>query len=168
MKTAAKQVSAQPGAVRHQCGSSILELPGALLILFFFVFFPLLNVLGLGIKYGACVSLNGFQLHEAALVPKSQATASNGTVCRGIPQQWLSGGMGAFVNPPSMPVTQVTYRDGEKTDDTVDKLVTVKTTVEISPFIPVPFLPNIPAFSAPVKVTIEGERPLENPFNFES
>jgi hypothetical protein len=153
---------------RTNRGSSILELPGALLVLLFFVFFPLLNIMGLGIKYGACAALNGMQLHEAALLPKSKATAQGGTVKHGIPEQWLAGGMGAFVNPLTTPQTEVTYRDGEKTDNTTDKLVSVKTTVTLPPFLTVPFLPKIPGFSTPISFNIEGERPLENPFNYES
>ncbi len=153
---------------RVQRGSSMAELPGALIILLFVIFFPLINIIGLGIKYGGCATLNGIQLREAALVPRSQAIAAGGAVQKGIPDQWLAGGIGKFVNPTVAPHTEITYRDGEKTDSGVDKLVTVKTTVSIPPFITVPFLPDVPGLSAPVQFTLEGERPMENPFNYDS
>lgn len=168
MERAKKHCNSPLTRSRSGNGSSVLELPSAILILLFFVFFPMLSVIGLGIKYGACASLNGLQLHEAALIPRSQATAGNGSVCHRIPDEWSKGGLGVFVNPTVPPTTEVSYRDGEKTATGVDKLVTVKTTVSLPPFVALPFLPNIPGLSAPLSVTIEGERPLENPFNYDS
>ena len=163
-----KSRQARKSTSRAALGSSILELPAAMLILFLFIFFPILDIIGVGIKYGACAALNGLQLHEASLLPKSKATDVGGTVKKGIPDRWLTGGMGAFVNPSKAPETEVTYRDGENTANGTDKLVNVKTTIQLPPFITSPFIPNIPGLSAPLNLTVEGERPLENPFNVES
>src|SRR5437868_13110996 len=65
---------------RSQTGQAMTELPGALLILLLMIFFPLVALLSIGFSYGCCATLNSLQLHEAALVSKTEAQKSTGQV----------------------------------------------------------------------------------------
>lgn len=145
-------------------GSTILETGPALLVLFMFLFFPVLDVMALGMLYTACYSLNDIQLREAANLPSAEATAANGIIKKVIPEKWLHTGLGAFVRAKGNPQTEVTYVDGQKdTTGTTDKFVLVKTTVTAHPFLLLPFFFPVPGMSAPMTYSISTRRMLENP-----
>ncbi|MBZ0185617.1 MAG: hypothetical protein K8F91_05135 [Candidatus Obscuribacterales bacterium] len=129
---------------------------GVLLLLFFF---PLIDLISIGVSYGLCGVLNSNQAREASLIRFTEATDANGLIRKGLPDQWLNG-MGKFVKIQGYPDTQVGYRDGEAGD----KIVQVATTVTCNPFLPIPFpIVNIPGLNGPMTFTIASERPMENP-----
>jgi hypothetical protein len=145
-------------------GSAIAEFGPALGLILIFFFFPLIDLLAVGLSYGFVMVLNYNQVHEASLLPASQASSPTGTVIQGIPAQWLNG-MGRFVKMQGSPVTAVTYRDGQLgADQVTDKIVTVTTTVICTPFFSIP-LPcvNVPGINAPMTFSVLSERPMENP-----
>jgi len=108
--------------------------------------------------------LNTNQLHEAALEPWQDAADPSGTVMKTIPDQW-SNGMGHFVKASGAPQTVITYRDGDKnSQDQVDKVIRVATSVQCNPCIPLPLpVVNVPGLNGPFNVTITAERTMENP-----
>ncbi|MBS1994028.1 MAG: hypothetical protein JSS83_26130, partial [Cyanobacteria bacterium SZAS LIN-3] len=149
---------------RQACGSSIAEFGPALGVILICFFFPLLDLLVVGIAYETCRVLNSNQAHEASLINWEQATDPSGPICKDLVDQWQSG-MGQLVKAAAPPTTTITYRDGETGSDKVtDKIVSVETTVICNPFLPIP-LPfiNVPGLNGPMTFAVISERPMENP-----
>lgn len=150
--------------VRKSTGNSIAEFGPGLGILLICFFFPLVDMLSVGVSYGLCRVLNFNQTHEASLIPHQEAANQIGIVKKGIPDQWLNG-MGRLVKLNEYPQTSVTYRSGQTGLDAVtDKIVLVQTTVTCSPLLPVPLpVANIPGLNGPMIFVMASERPMENP-----
>jgi hypothetical protein len=155
---------------RNERGTAIAELPGALLILFIMIVFPLIAMMSLGFSYGCCATLNNLQLREAVLVAKSEATSNSGTVKSEIVKAWQDSGLGKFVNLDEDPTTDVTYHDGslDPINQVTDHIVVVTTSCKLKPFLPqtAAILPQIPALNSPVSFVFITERPLENHANY--
>lgn len=149
---------------RNSKGSSTAEFGPALIVLLIFFFFPLVDLLGVCLSFGLCTVLNTNQIHEAALEPWKDAADPNGTVLKTIPSLW-SNGMGRFVKPSGAPATSITYHDGDtNSDNQVDKVIRVETSVQCNPCIPLPIpVVNVPGMNGPFTVTITAERTMENP-----
>jgi hypothetical protein len=148
---------------RNDDGDSIAEFGPALVVLLVALFFPMINLLSLGLSYALCMVLNYSQVHEASLVPYTEATSATGAIIKVIPDQWL-GGMGKFVKTNAPPQTEVSYRGDPKDEN--DRTVIVSTTVTCYPFLPVPLpIVDIPGLNGPVTFNICSERPVENPDN---
>ncbi|MDP3506989.1 MAG: hypothetical protein Q8T09_03290, partial [Candidatus Melainabacteria bacterium] len=150
-------------SLRSARANSMVEFGPALIILLICIFFPLVDMLAVALAYCNGQVLNSNQVHEASLVDWHEAVSPNGTVCKGIPDQWLNG-MGKFVKVSSPPSTLISYRDGESTTGVTDKIVSVTTTLACTPFLSIP-LPvfNIPGLNGPMVFSITSERPMENP-----
>jgi len=156
-------------SLRNKCGASgIAEFGPALGVLLIAIFFPLLDLLCVCVSYGLVVVLNNNQVHEASLLPYTDAGNPSGTVMKGIPDSW-SNGMGHFVKKDGEVQTQVGYRAGQKSSDSgnnaiTDRVVRVTTTVKCSPFLPIPLpVANIPGLNGPMTFTVSAERQMENP-----
>ena len=149
---------------RRRKGNQIAEFGPALWVLLIFIFFPMVDLLSMGVSYGLCMVLNFNQVHEAALLPFAEANNNSGTVKKGIPDKWMAG-MGHFVNMSGFPSTVISYRDGQTDNNkTVDKIVGVETTVVCNPFLPIPIpIAQIPGINGPMKFTVYAECPMENP-----
>lgn len=149
---------------RNKKGVSIAEFGPALIVLLIFFFFPLVDLLAVGLSFGICTVLNTNQLHEASLDRWQDAADPNGIVMKTIPTTW-SAGLGRFVRAAGAPKTIVGYRDGDKnSDDQIDKVVRVETTVRCNPFVPLPIpVANVPGLNGPYTVTITAEKTMENP-----
>ena len=148
---------------RSASGNAMAEFAPALIVLLICIFFPLVDMLAVGLAYCDAQVLNTNQVHEASLLDWHEAVDPNGTVCKGIPDQWLNG-MGKFVKVASPPTTSISYRDGESTTGVTDKIVSVTTTLVCTPFLSIP-LPvfNVPGLNGPMAFSITSERPMENP-----
>jgi hypothetical protein len=134
------------------------------MILFMFLFFPLVNVLAMGVTYGSCFTLNDLQCREAATLPKVQAEAAGGLIKKQIVEQWKHSGMGAFVQCQGEPNTKLVYFAGSKDGNgSQDQYVEITTTVTARPFVSVPFFFPVPGMSAPVTFNISNRRMVENP-----
>lgn len=151
---------------RRNKGNAISEFGPALFVLLIFIFFPVVDLLSIVVSYGACMVLNFNQVHEAALIPHTDAADAGGPIKKGIPDQWLNG-MGRFVKMVGSPQTNITYRNGETAPDknnSTDKLVMVETKVVCSPFLPIPLpVVNVPGLNGPFTFDLTSERPMENP-----
>jgi hypothetical protein len=151
--------------LRRNSGSSLTEFAPGLMVLLICIFFPLVDLLSLFVSYGLCMVLNYNQVHEASLIPYTDATNVSGTVMQVIPQQWASG-MGKFVKMTGNPVTVISYRNGETSlsDGVTDKLVSVTTTVVCNAWLPIPLLGlQVPGLNGPMTFSVTAERPMENP-----
>jgi len=148
---------------RKARGSAMMETGPALMILFMFLFFPLLDVFALGVSYASCFTLNDVQLREAATLPQSQATDNNGIIKKAVVDQWLHTGLGAFVQCAGKPETKLSYyagaTDGNKTQD---QYVEITTKVTANPFIRCPFFFPVPGMSAPMTFEVSNRRIVEN------
>lgn len=155
----------QQRGTRRACrGSTIAELGPAVWLLLLLIFFPMIDLMGLGVSYGCCAYLNGWQTHEASLVPWNEALNNTGAVQKNIPDSWKNSAMGAFAHTSDPPQTIVTYRNGQ-TDGNgiVDKIVQVETHVTCNPFLHMPLPAGIPGLTAPMGFVLIAERPMENP-----
>jgi hypothetical protein len=144
---------------RRASGSALAEFGPALFVLLIIVFFPMLNLMTLPMKYVACFTLNTLQLREAALVTDEQGTSSSGPIKKTIPDKWLHSGQGAFVKPLKEPLTEVVYGHGDT--QLRSRTVAVKTEVLLPPFIAVPFHIGIPGLGDPITFSISQTRVLE-------
>jgi hypothetical protein len=156
--------------LRSKFGDSIAEFGPALFIVLMFLFFPMLNLISMGVYYGLGMVLNYNQVHEAALLPAAEANSNSGPVKKSIPDQWQAG-MGQFAKLNGKPETSITYRtgvaglasDGAQKDST-DKIVMVQTTIKCNPFLPIPLpIANIPGVNGPFTFTLASEALMENP-----
>lgn len=150
---------------RGNQGSAITEFGPALGILLICFFFPLLNMLVLGVSYCLCMVLNYNQVHEASLVHMNDAVSLNGPVCKDITDKWLAG-MGKFVRAEGYPQTTVSYRDGQTTGNVTDRIAVVRTLVVCQPTLSIPlFGASVPGLNAPMAFSISSESTMENPDN---
>jgi len=157
----------RPKRGRTKVGASgMAEFGPALGVLLIFFFLPMVDMLSLGVSYGLGMVLNRNQCHEASLLPSTDANDPNGTVQKGIPDTWLNG-MGKFVKQVGPIKTVVSYRSGEVGSDKVtDKIVSVSTTLNCSPFLPIPLpLVDVPGLNGAMTFQITSERQMENPDN---
>jgi hypothetical protein len=143
---------------RRQAGSAISEFGPALFLFLIFMFFPVIDVISMGFAYSSATTLNDLQLREAARQPKTQVMAMDGLVQEKIPEQWKASTLSFLVAPQSNIQTAVSYRAGVGA-----VYVTLATTVSFRPLLPIPFLNSIPGLGAPLTLTINGTRPLEDP-----
>ncbi len=158
--------------LRNKFGDSIAEFGPALFVILMFLFFPMLNMMSIGVSYGLGMVLNYNQVHEAALLPSADALSSSGPIKKNIPEQWQAG-MGQFAKLSGNPITNVAYRDGTTglgsgagQSDTTDKIVKVQTTITCNPFLPIPLpIANIPGVNGPMTFTLASEALMENPDN---
>lgn len=148
---------------RKAVGSTMMETAPALMILFMFLFFPLVNVFALGVSYASTYTLNDLQLREAATLPQKEAIDPNGLIKKGIVEQWLHSGLGAFVQCNGKPETKMTYFAGATdSTETQDQYVEITTKVNANPFLRCPFFFSIPGMSAPMTFEISNRRMVEN------
>lgn len=152
---------------RTASGAGIAEFGPAMLVLLICIFFPVCDLISIGVSYTLVMVLNYNQVHEAALVDSADALDAGGSVKKGIPDTWRSG-MGHFVNMSGNPITDVTYRAGQTetgsgANGAADTIVRVRTTVNCNPFLSIPFFVNVPGINAPFPLVVFQERPLENP-----
>lgn len=159
------RVFRQKRLVRPKLGSAITEFGPALGILLICFFFPLLNMLVLGVSYCLVMVLNYNQVHEASLVHMNDAVSANGPVCKSITDSWLAG-MGKFVKSEGYPQTVVTYRDGQTTGNVTDRIAVVQTSVVCQPLLNIP-LPavSVPGLNSPMTFLLSSESTMENPDN---
>jgi hypothetical protein len=148
---------------RKAHGSTAMETGPALMILFMFLFFPLINVFALGVSYASTFTLNDLQCREAATLPQKDAVNPDGLIKKAIVDQWLHSGLGAFVQCNGKPETKMTYFAGQ-TDETKtqDQYVEITTKVSANPFIRCPFFFAIPGMSAPMTFEVSNRRMVEN------
>jgi hypothetical protein len=142
-------------------GSAMAELGPALFILLIVIFFPLLNLAMFGLTYFCCGTLTDLQADKAKVLPRSIAMSDLGPVKNTVPDAWQKTGLGAFAKLSAPLETAISYpvlANGMH--------VRVSTRFTASPFMPIPFIPGVPALSAPVTFTFTSQRILEDPSDF--
>lgn len=164
MQASVKQPSGTRSCLRRSAsGTAIAEFGPGFAVLVLMIFFPLVDMLGLGASYASCTLLNYCQLREAAFCSKDEALAQDGPVKSGVPQTWRQQGVGKFANLIEDPKTEVNYVDADDAGNgVVFQYVQVSTSATASPFLAVPFFAGVPGLGAPVTFKISSERLLEN------
>ncbi len=145
---------------KRSTGSALSEFGPAFIFLLLFLLFPIINMLGLGLTYFSCNVLNDLQVRQACLVSAQEAQDPNGPVCGVVVNDWLSSGLGQYVNPIERPTTVVSYKNGAGNQDVY---VIVTTKVQCRPFVDMPMFAGIPGLGAPMDFTISKEGYCENP-----
>lgn len=140
-------------------GSSIAEFGPALYVLLLCLFFPLLDMVVLGLQYCACAQLVSLQAQKASEIPKKDATSATGPVRGQLPDAWCATGVGKFVRTVNRPQTEILYNSVDKRE----QYVSVNTKFEVPPFLLIPICPGIPGLGAPSTFTISTQRLLEDP-----
>jgi hypothetical protein len=161
---------------RKAQGGAIAEFGPALMIIFLVGVFPLLDLLGLALKYADCYFLYNAVAREAGIatvihqnpnvtppaitsVDLSASTTPTGSV-KAVIKTWQQSGLGAFANVTSTP-TQVCTVDN--TEGTVTaRFVHVALTATCSPFLSLPLPVNIPGLTRPVTFNFNGRTTVEN------
>lgn len=136
-------------------GNAIAEFGPALCILLLCLFFPLLDMVVLGIQYIACAQLVSLEAQKAAQATKSDAS----TLCGSVVDAWMASSVGQFVRPVERPQTQIFYNKLDKREQNV----TVTTTFQVPPFLLIPICPGVPGLGAPATFTLSTQRLLEDP-----
>jgi len=161
-------------ARRTETGSSVAEFAPAMWLLIVVIFFPLLDLMAMGVKYGCVIVLNYNQTHEASLIASGtntgQADDPSGPIKKIIPTQWLTMGFGKFCGVVGPIQTDIYYRAGTSASDGVtnvtDKVVRVQTTLTCYPLLTIPMpVVNVPGLNAPMQFTVGSEKMMENPDN---
>lgn len=144
-------------------GSAMTEFAPALFIVLLGLFFPLMDLVAVGIQYQICSQLVALQAQRAASCPKKDAVSAEGPVRGQVVKAWQETGMGKFLSLQEKPVTEVTYAkiDGDK----VNEDVIVKTKFLVAPFLMIPILPGVPGLGAPSEFVISSKRLLEDPMH---
>ncbi|HEY9868610.1 MAG TPA: hypothetical protein V6D08_05550 [Candidatus Obscuribacterales bacterium] len=150
------------GMARKESGAVTAEFGPALFLLLIVLAFPLMDMLALGLTYFLGSTLNSTQVRQASQEHFSEARDNaNGAVRHGIPQRWMSSGLGQFCHLAAPPDTTVTYKDGIAGD----KVVVVTTTIVANPMLTIPFFVAVPGLSAPATFSYTSEQIVENPEN---
>lgn len=154
----------QPNSTRrNRKGSAIAEFGPAFIFFVLFLFFPAIDLLGLGLTYFSCNVLNDLQVSQARLVSADVAKSENGPVMLA-EKNWSESGLGQFVNPVAKPETKVTYREGQEyADGRRDVYVIVTTTVQCRPFVNMPMFKGIPGLGSPMTFTFAKDAFCEHP-----
>lgn len=150
---------------RKTTGSSISEFGPVLFVVLLFICFPLLDLIALGLEYCCGSMLNHTQLREAAVTKATSARKDDGPIKKTCVDQWQANGIGKFTKIVGNVTTKVNYLStgiaGSK-----DAVVELVTTMTVSPFLTIPFLP-LPGCGAPVTFTYRTQNLLEDPRNFD-
>lgn len=139
-------------------GSAITEFGPALFVFLIMIFFPLMDVIGIGAVYCCGWYCNFMVTRELAVRRQSDA----GAVATEVNTQFMNSGLANFVGirtvadlvhtPVYNPANTVTGQPAE---------VVCTSRVTAQPFLTIPFLPSIPGLSAPMTFTMTQARPRE-------
>lgn len=153
-------------SIRKARGSSISEFGPVVFVLFIVIFFPLLDLLALGLTYTCGTMLNQAQLREAVLTKGSVARGANGIIKKDIVDAWKNKGIGIFTKAdPASIKTKVSYL--QPFAGSTDVLVSVSTELTAQPFLNIPFPAAVPGLNAPVPFAYTSQQLLENPQNYD-
>lgn len=153
--------------VRSNNGSALSEFGPAVFLLIFFCLIPVIDFIFIGMDYAALRYLNELQLREAQKLPRSLATAEEGSVIASIPANWSKSLLAGLKNPDHAITTKVNYQpvpwQPVGSNQTIDFwFVTVETTVQFRPLLNIPLVARVAGLGAPVTFTVSGRRPVEN------
>lgn len=148
-------------------GSALAEAGPALFMLVIMFFFPLLNMISIGLAYGCAAYLNHLQLREVVFSRRSECEGTNAPVPVRVLHEWQRMGIGKFLAVAGQPRTVVSYRRVSRDyNDNDNWEVMVSTKLDVRPFISVPFFRNVPYLGAPARLIISSNRLLENSSNY--
>lgn len=167
---------------RSYKGSAITEFAPAIFLLFIAIMFPMINLISIGLAY-----MNGQWLHDRLLreaglsviiteddtttPPKvtnkdmSCCTSSSDSKLGKLITAWKASGVGQFAHLAADPVQETTFDplEGSKTA----QYIHVKTTLQVNPFLNIPFPGVVPGINAPMSFTYAGRSVVENVRNYQ-
>ncbi len=134
-------------------------------ILLIVIFFPMLDLLGMGVGYIMSGVFHDYMLRELAVsVPPGvqnpdPAIQSQATAINKIKDDFASGGFCAFLRmqKSDLDVSDIKYIP----DDANPKFVECTTTCTVTPFITIPWFAGIPGLNEPFPFKLTSQRPQE-------
>jgi hypothetical protein len=148
--------------LRRKCGSTIAETGPSLMILFIFIFFPMLDLLAMVVQYSAGWYLNSISAHEVACLRQVDPTtgADNWQPALNAESSFFcSTGLGKFLQVSTNNISQTATIIAGANPPAVE----VVTTLPISPMLHVPFFGHsVPGLNAPFNVTYVCDRERED------
>lgn len=141
---------------RKSSGHEFVEFAPALFILLVCIVPPMLDLLYLGIAYAAGWYLNHLECREVACVPP----ANEGTARANARIAWEASTLAKFIKGKELS-SSTKFEDRNPGDDYPVDTAIVTTTIQIQPFLQIPFMGSIPGIGAPISMTYTSERPQE-------
>ncbi len=173
-------------------GSAIAEMGPALILLFIVILFPMLDLIGLALKYADCYYLFNALVREAGVgTTVVEKTSVSGTptgeikcydiTCstdnvppptgRGSMQliisNWQKSGLGIFANVVPGSITQTASVNCTEGSPNA-RWVHVQMNVSCNPFLKLPLPGQIPGLTAPATFQFNGASVVENDLNYQS
>jgi hypothetical protein len=130
---------------RRPIGNTIAEVGPVLFVFFLLVFFPLVNLIVLGLNYGCVKYFNFIETRELAIRQKELGISQQ--VHREVFASWRETGMFAFCGGnTSVWRSFPTYN--------ADTTVTNTNVVVVPPFLTIPLFARVPGLNAPVTFVV--------------
>jgi len=147
-----------------------MELGPVLFITFLLIFFPMLNLMALAVAFACGSLLNWEETREMALIPTNlpgdtPAQVNNNRQQRlnAMEQAWFRSGFGQYVKVQGgLQGVDSTVNSAQATSGlTNTNMVTVRTSMNVAPFVAIPFPTPVPGLNAPFPMSFTSERPVE-------
>lgn len=140
---------------RRTSGSAIMETGPALYVFLLLIFFPMVDLLFMGVDFCGSWYMNHLVVRELALRKKSEWPNAISQVVT----PFTNAGVGQFMHITGS--SHVPVNIGQPTDGERMK-VQCDSTVTCAPFLQLPIPGSIPGLSGPVTFRFSSERPREN------
>jgi len=141
-------------------GSEMAEMGPAVLVIFVIILVPMLDILYLGLAYASGWYANHLSVREVAVRKPVQYQAAGDSALGA----WQASGLAAFIHASNV-VNTVTFEDAGANPvpatSTAIAYCLVKTSMQIQPFLPIPFLTQVAGINAPVSFAFSAQRPQE-------
>jgi len=146
---------------RRQNGSAIAELGPALFVILLSAFFPLLDLIAMGVSFGSVWYVNNLCTSQLCLARQSQMQSVIDTVDNAFVQTGIAQFIG--ISDPSAIHHQVSYNNTPGSGAPPTVLCT--TTMSTKPLVSIPFFAPIVGLNTPISFTASTERPREETRN---
>jgi hypothetical protein len=143
---------------RKRKGSTIAETGPALFVFLLLIFFPLVDLIGLGLSFSCAWYLNHMVTRELAC--RTQAEGLSGQVANEVNTNYLRSGLALFLHiTPADVQHQIQYPAAAAVG--LPPTVICRTTVNARPMLVLPLPPNCPGLNLPMPLSFQSERPRE-------
>ena len=133
-------------------GSALSETGPAIFILFIMIFFPLVDLIYMGVAYAIVFYLNHLEVRELAIrIPTETAQ-----VLQEIDSSFVNRGFGKFVGLSLARISHPLPGQATRTGD--PPTVTCTTVATVDPFLNLPFIMPVSGINSPATFTVSSSR----------
>lgn len=154
---------------RRHYGGVLAEFGPVFMIFMLVLAFPIMDLLAIGLTWGCGFVLHFYSIREASMVENIVATnaidtATMNTRVTRIEQDWQSHGLGIFSKVLSLThVITPVPRNPSANPPQPDDYVTLQQTLQVNPFLMIPFPISVSGINAPMTFVYCTQRMVENP-----